>query len=250
MTTLTVTPQPGTASVLLEVAGAPAGALTITRSDTNGAGPVRLLEGQTPSAGVLIVTDYEPALSGLLTYTLVDSIGAVVTQSTALVGVTRPWLGVPVLPQLGRQVPFLMDDYGADQDSRGAVHEVIGRIDAVPTLGPLGSRRGSLSVFAPDHAEARSIAAVYSRGQVVHLRQTQPGLDMYHVATGVGSRPEQHTAGGWRWRVTITYREVARPTGPLLGGLGWDYTQLAGDFADYASARASFLDYADLKVGP
>lgn len=251
MTALALTPQPDTASVLLEVTGAPAGPVTITRADTNGTGPVRLLADQEPIGGALTVTDYEAALAGGLTYTLVDAASAVVTASTTLDGaVLRPWLSVPVSPQLGRQVLDVLDDYTADQEARGQLHQVIDATEPVPTLAPLSARTGSLSVLALDHTEARAIAAVYGRGEVVQLRQLVPGLDMYHVATRVAVRLEEHVIGHAVWRVAVSYAEVARPGGSLLGGLGWDFAELAGAYPDFASVTAAFEDFAALTAGP
>jgi hypothetical protein len=69
-TRLTLTPLPDFAAVRLEVDDAPDGELVILRSDANGQQPVRLLEGQAPASGVLVATDYEPALHGPVTYSV------------------------------------------------------------------------------------------------------------------------------------------------------------------------------------
>lgn len=76
MTALTLTPQPDTASVAVQITGAPAGAVAITRVDANGSRPVRLRSGQTPISGSLTVTDYEAALTGPIRYDVVDSASA------------------------------------------------------------------------------------------------------------------------------------------------------------------------------
>lgn len=70
MSTFTATPLPDLAAVRLEVAGAAAGALPITRTDRNGAHLVRQLPGQETSAGLLVVVDYEAALEGDVRYDL------------------------------------------------------------------------------------------------------------------------------------------------------------------------------------
>jgi len=70
VTTFTATPLPDLAAVRLEVAGAAAGPLPITRTDRNGARLVRQLPAQETSAGLLAVVDYEAALEGDVRYDL------------------------------------------------------------------------------------------------------------------------------------------------------------------------------------
>lgn len=86
MTTLTATTQPETASVLLEIETALSSAMVITRTDANGANVVRLRADQVPIGGFLIVTDYEPALTGLILYTVTDALGGVETASVTFDG--------------------------------------------------------------------------------------------------------------------------------------------------------------------
>lgn len=222
--------------------------LTITRVDVNGARPVRLLEDQQPNAGVLTAVDYEPALRGSIEYRVVDGLGAIVTATTSLDGlVTRPWLTVPVLPQLGRQVDVLLDDYAGGREPRGRLHNVIDRVDPVPHLAPLSLRAGSWSVLVTDHATAREVEAVFDRGQIVMVRQaTHDGLDAYVVPGRVSTRPD-----GPRWRVTFDFAEVAPPSGPLQGGLGWDFTAVAAGWADFNGVKFSgYPDFASLAAGP
>lgn len=66
-TTLTLTPDPGTASVLVQGTTDAAG-VTLVRADQNGAVPVRLLAGQ-ELGGAFAVRDHEPALVGPVRYT-------------------------------------------------------------------------------------------------------------------------------------------------------------------------------------
>lgn len=73
-------------SVVLEEVPENYAPLTAIRVDANGAGPVRLLENQEPIAGDLTVTDYEPALNGVVRYDVTDGLGRSISVSTSLDG--------------------------------------------------------------------------------------------------------------------------------------------------------------------
>lgn len=220
------------------------GTTQVVRSDANGTAPVRLREGQEPIDGVMVATDYEAALTGPLTYTVTDGLGGVAVASTTLAGVTSPWLSVPVLPQLGIRVAAVLDDYTSGYEARGVLHTVIDRPDRVPTLAPLSTRSGRFTVLCGSHQDAVTVAAVYNRGQVVHLRQpTHGGMDAYHVATGVDVSPD-----GPRWLVSVQWAEVARPTGPLLGGIGWDWATLSSQYTDWDEVRRSYQDWTQVTI--
>lgn len=112
MTALVLTPQPATASVLIQITGAPAGPVVITRTDANGSGPVRLRTGQEPIAGALTLIDYEPALIGGLTYDVVDSANVTTTGSTALDGTAAPTPGAEVRRNRCTNPSFEVDTSG------------------------------------------------------------------------------------------------------------------------------------------
>lgn len=255
MTALTATPD-ADGTVLLQVSAAPAGPVTITRSDDNGVAGVRLLQGQTPVGGVLTVTDYEPALTGLIRYDVTDSAAATTSASTTLQGLAvGERLGVPVLPQLGVALERLTDLYSSTRDTTGTVHEVIDRPDPIVTLGRARSRAGRLEAWCSTYAAARAVEQVYDRGEVVQLRQdTYPGLDMYHVAEATTLRPAELTTAGWRWVVEISYREVAVPTGPRLGDTGWTWADLSAQYPSWAAMRTAYVaaakTWADVTAGP
>ncbi len=251
MTALALTPQAASASVVLSITGAPAGAVTLTRTDDNGSRPVRLLLGQEPISGVMTVTDYEPALTGSLTYEARDSAGAIVTATTTLAGqVTKPQLSVAVLPQY-RYAVTAVTGYESDRPTGSTVHEIIGRDDALVTTGTLRLRRGQLSMWAENHTTARAIEAVTQSGEVVFFRQVDhPGLDLYFVAESVSVTPErQLTAAGYRWTVTVRYIEQNVPDSPLLGAFGWTLETLAA-YGTLSQVKADFATLADVAVGP
>lgn len=249
MTVLTLTPDPGTASVRLTLTGAPAGPVTIARVDANGARPVRLLAGQEPIAGDLTVTDYEPALAGdLIRYDVKDGAGVTVSASTTLAGVTRPQLQLAALPQY-RLALDLVTGYGADRAGTTTVHDVIGRTDPVVTLGRLGTRRGTLTLWAADHGAARAVEQLADRSNVLLLRQgDHSGMDLYFVATRTGVTPDDEATSPRRWSVELDYVEVAAPTGNLLGALGWTFEDVA-TLGSFAALPATFATFTDLTVG-
>lgn len=72
-TKLTATVLPEFAAVQLAVTDAPAGPLEVLRTDVNGTSPVRQLDGQETTAGTLALVDYEPAMTGPVTYQLLGA---------------------------------------------------------------------------------------------------------------------------------------------------------------------------------
>lgn len=408
MTSLTLTSQPNTASVLVQITGAPTGPVTITRTDANGSHPVRLLAGQAPIGGILTVTDYEPSMTGSVRYDVRDAVSVTTSKSvvvadspdllidggfeagttgwtsssTSLGTVSSPsrsgsgsmaitstsagslnyvaaelnlltvkprtrysfsgwiniptqltsdtagpnvvhlyivdddhsywesfrvdqtsgwlfysadfvtgtnatqvWLGVgndgaptqtgttnllylddvslkevltagllpqvhlPVLPQYRSPLTSVLD-YSSDRHSTSTTHEVVGRPDPLVTIGLLQSRRGTYKIWAPDHPAARFIESIANIGEVMMLRQVDhDGMDCYFVADDVRVSPDQNTADGYRWIVEISYIEVAVPTSPLMGSVGWTFETVTavGTFDDVKSLYPTF---ADLLVGP
>lgn len=249
MTALTLTPQPGTASVLVQITGAPAGAVVITRTDANGTGPVRLLAGQVPIAGALTVTDYEPALTGVLSYDVVDAALATTTGTTTLDGlVTSNQVAGVQLPALAFE-PELITGYDSARESSSAVLRVLNRADPVVVLGPTRTREGTLEAWCRDYADALDYSTVLSQARVLLLRQvTHPGMDMYFLALSAQVTPLATTREGWRWQVSSRYVELRNPSSPLLGAAGWTFEDVAA-YASFAAVRAEFDDFDALLVG-
>lgn len=249
MTALALTPQPATASIVLEVTGAPAGAVVITRSDANGVVPVRLRTGQLPIAGALTVIDYEPALLGTVSYDVVDAANATTTGSTSLAGlVTDPQLASVQLPQLSYE-PELVTGYDAGRDTGNTVLRPIGRPDPLLLLGAARMREGNLEVWCRSYDDAAAAVQLLVDGGVLMFRQSNyAGMDMYFVCSSARVEPLQATANGWRWQAVGAYLEVRPPALPLLGAAGWTFDDVAG-YATFAAVRADFDDFGDLVVG-
>jgi hypothetical protein len=248
-TAVVLTPQASTASVLLQITGAPAGAVVITRTDVNGTGTVRLRVGQVPIAGALTISDYEPALVGTISYDVVDSGGARVSASTTLAGLgLGPQVGGVQLPGLEFD-PELITGYDSSRASSSTVLRVINRGDPVVVLAPTRTREGTLEVWCRDASDAHAYAEVLAQARVLLLRQpTHPGLDMYFLAQSVGVQPLQPTAEGWRWQVACQYVELRNPAYPLLGAAGWTFDDVAA-YSSFAAVRAAFADFDALLVG-
>lgn len=252
MTAVTATPQPASASVALQITGAPAGAVSITRADVNGVNPVRLRDGQVPIAGAMTVIDAEPALTGPLAYTVTDYASAradVITSLDGLVG--HPVVAAVQVPQLA-VAPPLVTGYDAGRQSASTVHTVIGRADPIVTLGSTALRVGGLQLFFTDHDAAHAADATLAGPYLYLLRQpTHPGLDMYFAVSETRVTPlTPPAAAGWRWQLDARYVEVRRPNGPLLGSPGWSWDAVAAGFPTWDALPVVFPTWAALAVGP
>lgn len=280
-TTLTLTPDPTRAAVVLLVRGAPAGTVTITRVDANGTRPVRQLPGQTVIGGTLVAVDYEAALAGrppvtlpaaypgggvypgqviptdpwgdqakpLIRYDVLDAAGARTSATTSLTGVDFPQMQVAQVPQLRRALQSVTG-YTAERATTTTVHQVIGRVDPVVTIGKMRLRTGTLTAWCADHAAAQAIEALAGRGQLLLLRQPDhPGLDLYFSTTRTTVAPDSAQTERRRWSVALDYVETAAPRGDLLGSLGWDFDTVA-DAGSFAALRATYATFTDLTVGP
>lgn len=248
-TAVVLTPQPVTASVLLQITGAPAGPVVITRTDANGTSTVRLRTGQVPIAGALTITDYEPALIGTLAYDVVDSGNARVSATTTLAGlVARPQIGGVQLPGLEFD-PELVTGYTGTREAGSTLVRVLNRADPIVLLAPAHTREGTLEVWCRTYDDALRCQNVMAQARVLLLRQpTHPGLDMYFVPQTAEVAPLESTADGWRWQVSSRYVEVRNPAYPLLGAAGWAFDDVAG-YASFAAVRAAFPTFDALLVG-
>ena len=252
MTTLTLTPTAALATVTLTLASAPAGAVTITRVDANGTASVRLLSGAAPISGAMVVTDHEAAMVGLIRYDVRDSAGATVSASTTLaLAATPPIMIRSVQRPSIAATPRLILQYDAARPSPAVTHDPIDRPDPLPVFGRPRARAGSMQLLALTYADALAVDRAVNDGAVMMLRQgTHPGMDMYFYAAGPTRTTHlQHSMDGWRWGITIDYREVASPALPLLGTAGWSYADVTANYPDFASVRTAFTDYASLTAG-
>lgn len=246
MTSITATPDQATGSILLEITQT-APVLRVLRTNQNGISEVRALAGQFPStgAGRLILTDYEAA-HGLNSYTVIDA-GKGAAAAVRL-DLDLPWLMVPVMPHYARQVETITG-YNAGRESLGKVSTVPGSAAPVVALAPLALRTGSLDLWAPSLAVARSLESVFDRGEIAMLKQRVPGMDMYFTTTKTSITPhEVDGEDGTLWNLAVDYAEVSRPAGPLAGALGWTFDALAAAFPSFDAVTAAYASFDDLTV--
>lgn len=248
MTTLTVTARDEIPAVLLQVAGAPAGAVTLSRSDRNGVGLVRLMPNQVPIAGAMIVYDYEAAIAGTVTYELVDS-AAVSTIAGTVTNAAFPHVHAAVLPNAGTSL-VAVRDYDSARETSGATHWPILRGDPIVITGPMRTRAGKLEVFAGSFEDAQLVAAAIASGEVCQLRQpTFTGMDMYFLPLRLGVLPAPEDTIPRRWTVALDYQETAAPSGPLLSAAAWDLDDVKA-IGTFTTVKATFATFAGLAVGP
>lgn len=254
---ITATAMPSLGSVRLSITGAPNEPLVITRTDGNGTGTVRLLAGQIPSSGQLVVDDFEHALAGDIAYTVSTAApNASYDPGTATVALGyagaifgKNWLGVPVFPALNVEVAYVTEFTG-DRQSKTTYHQVIGRQDDVANIQPLGLRAGSFSVRCASAQEADAVVAVLESTEylLVRLWGVQ-GLDAYFLVESVSKAIlAEDYAGGRRFEVAVSYREQKAPTAPRQGTLGWDVSDLAAAYT-VAQAKAYFKTVANMTAG-
>jgi len=246
-TALTVTPKPDVAAVLLEVTGAMAGPLAITRTDVNGKNLVRQMDGQVPISGALTLYDYEAALNSTVTYELMGDSG-IVTQTT-ITSVASPQIMSAVLPHT--LTPVTLTGWSQARDTGSTVHAIINRADPIVVSSVLRLRRGSMQVMADSYAEALTVEETAASGDVVLFRQPDfPGMDLYVVVSQVSTAPSSDGGVTQRWVVSLDYTEVASPDGALLSAAGWNFAAMAAGYDTFTDVKTSFTSMSKLTVGP
>lgn len=252
MTAVALTPQ-ASASVVLNITGAPAGPVVVTRTDANGTALVRQKVGEVVVAGALVLIDYEAALSGPVDYAVVDSNNVTTTASTTLAGVP----GLPGLLVQGVQLPGLsiqpraLTGFNASREGGTTLHQPIGRDEPVPVLHPTRLRTGTLTMWAASFEEATGFERAIAAAALLLMRQVdQPGMDMYFVCRGISVDADERAAAGWRWAVRVDYAQTRSTSYPLLGAAGWTWADVVATYPTWAAVRATYPTWADLLVGP
>lgn len=249
MATFTATVIPGLAAVRLEATGIPNMPATITRHDVNGDAIVRQLPGQSPSGGTLIVTDYEPALTGAVSYHI--NTGSGVADPSVTLDWPSPVLHVAGRPNLRADVTAVTG-YGETTESPAAVVRVLDREDPLILLAPHYLPAGTMTVWCGSYADARTVATVARAGKRVMFRQADhAGMDRYLAVTGSALDPIPAQVGATqRWAVRLDYAEVTTPAGDLQAAAGWDLDALTASFATFNAVQATFATFNAVTVGP
>lgn len=167
--------------------------------------------------------------------------------ASATLDLSGPWLMVPVAPNYSEQIETITN-YSAGRTTNSTFHTIIGRSDPLVVLGKLGTRAGTLEIFADSVADAERVVRVFDRGEAVLLKQTVPGMDLYFVAETVEISPYQVTGEDSRFMVRVSYREVTQPLGNLSGALGWTFDGLSTAFPTFDAVTQAYATFDDLTI--
>lgn len=238
-----------------DLSTAPYTITSLSRSDGNGVRQVRLLRGADLVDGTLSATDYEPALDGLLAYTVMtERVGVpgsreIATTSTRLDTGGNVFIDAAT-PRL-RFTAELVETYTATNATSAVFHDVIGRGDPVVSEGVQRLRDGSMRVWFPTYEAAKDAIAAFGRGKTMLWRSTDnAGLDMYFRSVNVSSAPYDAQTRPRRWYLEVAFREVATPTAPLEGAAAWNFGASAERNATFFDSFNEFSTFADLLNGP
>lgn len=247
--------------------GANARIAYLTRSDANGIANVRTLPNQigrdSPAGNAVTVVDHEAALVGPVTYVTRWGVwnpgsvspdllfGSADETTTTTLEDVGPELRVAssVRPSFGA-TPTLLTGLAMTREHSNIAHEVIGRPDAVVSIGVQGLRRGTFELLCDTWEKAREVELALASNDIAMIRQGEyaGGLDMYFLPlqTNVMEDPNKQRA----WLVSVSYVEQYRPEGPLLGALGWTVEALAASGLTVGNLPTVYPRVAALTIGP
>jgi len=113
----------------------------------------------------------------------------------------------------------------------------------------MGTKRGTLGLWAGTYDAAEQILATLSRGEVLMLRQAEHrGMDMYFIADDAALDTLAVAGQDTVWGVSVRYVQVARPIGNLAAALGWDFAALGGSAATFAELRTRYATFEDMRL--
>ena len=189
----------------------------------------------------LVLIDYEAA-SGVVSY--VTGLGSKLTSWD----IESPWIFVPVMPNYSARLTSVLD-YSAGGDSLGTIHEMLGRTDPVAVLRGMGTRSGTLQLWAGTYDDAAAVVDACARGEVLMLRQPEhQGMDMYFTALNYNVRPLAVGGAATVWGIDLAYRELARPADPLAGALGWTFAALAAAYPNFRTLPQKYSNFQNMKL--
>lgn len=223
------------------------GAYALTRSDANGTAAVRTQESLGFSSGELNLIDHEAALAGLVTYTI--SAGGETATAAVMPTSDRTWLRFPIMPHLSLILPKLSTNYDGSYEPNDNLFTPLDRDEPIIVFGSFGLREGTFEIMCATHEQALEIVNAYRQTRVAQLLVPDPTtVSMYHTVSRLSVR--KYAPLTTTWLIEGRYSEVGRPSGPVLGTLGWSYADVATDHTDYDELISSYATYNDLVVGP
>ncbi|MFF2842699.1 hypothetical protein [Paenarthrobacter sp. NPDC057981] len=177
------------------------------------------------------------------------TINVTTVSTTANLTLAKPWLMVPIAPNFSETAESITD-YSSGRASNSTVHRIIGRADPIVVQGKLGTRTGTLEIWTDSVASANKLARVFDRGETVMLKQPVSGLDMYFAADDMEVSPYSvEGVDATRYKFTVRFTEVKRPTGNLSGALGWNFDALAAAYGSFSAVLAAYPTFDDLTIG-
>lgn len=228
---------------------------TLNRTDANGVRTVRMPRNADLVDGVLSITDYEPALDGLVKYTAVtERVGLSGTRDIATSSTRLDRTGDVFTQANTPQLRFdaeMVETYSATNETSAVFHDVIGRADPVVSTGVQRLRSGSMRLFFHTYEDAKDAIAVAGRGEPILWRSTaNAGLDMFFIAGRVSSAPYDLDITPRKWYVDVEFREVAAPTTPIDTDAAWNFATSAERNPTFFDSFMEFSTFADLLNGP
>ena len=248
MSTITATPNPATGAVDITIAQ-DSSIAKVLRSNDYGTQEVRVAAGQFPTAatGTTVFSDYECA-QGTNSYSAVDSTGAQVATTSVEVAIDMPWLLVPIAPNYSEQAQSVTN-WGFSRNTNSTKHQIIGRSDPIVVLGKLGTRTGTLEIYSASVSDAERLVRVFSRGEIVLLKQQVSGADMYFTADSLEVSPYNAIGqDATAYKLAVQYTEVSRPYGNLAGALGWTFDALASTWPTFDEMARHYATFDDLTL--
>lgn len=219
--TITLTPDPSTASITVDVDGLGTDPVTILR--TNVSGSLTALRGSpfTPAAGIVRAIDAEAPLGVPVTYKVQGTTEVAVTT----LDVDVPILSSPLSPELAAPVT-VVDDGEWSYPARTYAYDVIGRGLPVFTWYARASRTGRLVLRYADTQERSYIAALVAPGAPLLLRYpaAYPQLPSAYIGI-LDVRQLPAFPGDTAGTAELDYIVVPPPPSSLArpgGALRWD----------------------------
>lgn len=222
--------------------------ISLLRADVNGTRAVRLHAGTLPTTegtGTLRITDYEPALAGLIQYRALGAGGELASDWISFPGeACRPRFTIPAVPIFGLSIDALTG-YDATRLSRSTVHEIIGRDDPLVVQGRMRNRSGTMKVPFDTYAELLDLEAILERGQTMLYRQVEhAGLDLYFHATDLTQAVDEGV-----WYLSFSFVEVGFPLGDVRLDPLWTFARLAATGGTFEQVAADYQSFRTLSIG-
>ena len=234
MSTLTAQWAPAIAAVRLTM-NLTHDLVSLDRADANGLHSVRTEGNWTPS-GVTVLDDYEAALTGPVSYTIVTS-AEIIEFTCPPAPETLPIIHAVTDPARRFQAESITA-WNEESSWQSTISPIIGNPYPRALLGPLTARSITLSVLC-DYSAARALRASMDGPYTYMARQQDhPGMDVWFAPSVARIAPVQIAGADTTWEVVISAVELDWPIGSLRSLLGRAY---GDDLNSAPTYRASMM---------